>query len=121
MDWYLLFLMQLFGYIYLLVPITKHPHDVALGSTVGKYAFNWIPVTSTVSLIMFSEGLKSFSPLNFRQLGAWLEWLWVALNWLSWPKLVAQLNGSWLRAVLFATLGVLQDWSYIRVFHTPLI
>ena len=52
--------MQLFGYVYLLVPITKHPHDMALGSTIGKYAFSWVPVTFTVGLIMFSEGLKPF-------------------------------------------------------------
>ena len=34
--------MQLFGYVYHLVPITKHPHSVTLGSTAGKYAFNWV-------------------------------------------------------------------------------
>ena len=70
--------MQLFGYVYLLVPITKHPHDMALGSTAGKYAFNWVPVTSTVGSIMFLKGCL-FSPLNFGQLGAWLKQLWVAL------------------------------------------
>ena len=61
----LVFLMQLFGYVYLLVPITKYRHDVALGSTVGKYAFNWVQVTSTVGLIMFSEGLKPFFTSEF--------------------------------------------------------
>ena len=61
----LVFLIPLFGYVYHFVPITKHPHDVALGSTVGKYAFNWVPVTSTVCFIMFSEGLKPFFTSEF--------------------------------------------------------
>ena len=50
--------MGLFGYVYLLVPMTKHACRMALASNIQKYTFKMALGLCKQRIIMFSEGLK---------------------------------------------------------------
>ena len=65
--------MGLFGYVSLLVPMTKHACRMALASNIQEYTFKIALWPCKQCFITFSEGLRYLADLIFRQLEAWLE------------------------------------------------
>ena len=48
----------LFGYVYLLVPVTKNACRMALASSIQKYTLKMAPGPCKQYFVMFSEGFK---------------------------------------------------------------
>ena len=48
----------LFGYVYILVPLTKNACRMALARNIQKYTFKMAPGPCKQYFVMFSEGLK---------------------------------------------------------------
>ena len=87
--------MGLFGYVYLLVPMTKNAWRMALASNIQKYTFKMAPGPCKQYLVIFSEDLKLSSGSDI---------------YTTWGMAQAGLSGSELGADLSAWLAKIMAW-----------
>ena len=73
--------MGLFGYVYPLVPTTKHACRIALASNIQNHTFKMGSGPCQQCFIIFLEGFKLSSDVT-----AWLGWLTAQLRHLADQK-----------------------------------